>query len=819
MATRDLSYLIKFDSDSSGLDDAEQAVTELGEKLEGLSDVEIDPDTAHLREVFETLNALADDTEAELQGTAQAVKALGDQLGPSFDSTRVEDFVANLRQMGVTFDQIEANAREFADVVERVDGIKLDAVNQGLTNTRSGLDGVSRSANSSSSALANMVGNSTQDLGQMAGIVGSLGVGIGQMGEYMADASFEGEKLSTVVRNFAGIAVPMASFAAATLAIGEGFKLVRERSEASAEAIETLRDEMEGLEVTASDMFEVFKDPKALMLPEEVTVSWGDYLNTLQEMLHIGDGFSETDIGGILDDANISMAALSRTVVDGNDGLATFLGLLSESQEQGLITQDEATKALEQFSRLQERIRDTELEAARDAETFASSIDEINQALVTSQEEAGNLEDLWNKVLDDLADGRIDDSAAAWNRLKEILGVTDDELTDLANQRMDERLRDEADAAREQADAMREVGEAVRNSAQAFEDFQASVAAAGTEIGNIIRAGLPDLGAELASALDLGDGLLDNIKFEVDFENSFRDALDGLDNFRPDLQELADAIAAGITPDIDIWGNFEPDDAEFLQKITELRDMIQGGIVQQFEQGGTDAANAFVQAQAAAIAESTGLDIAEVYRILGLPADGSIETVIAPIIDQAKADQARAILDALAGIDGSQAQQDRIARIQVLLETGQIDGDIANIAALLLAQQFGIAVSLDGIPQEDIDAAQAQIDGIANTTRTVKFGVEIDDGAKDGLSVGQVIDDLAQDRTVTTTIELANGKTFESEVDGLTESRTINVDIATGTITLPSKAALEASIGVLRVPVDLYVRHTPRIDGAVTVQR
>jgi hypothetical protein len=80
--------------------------------------------------------------------------------------------------------------------------------------------------------------------------------------------------------------------------------------------------------------------------------------------------------------------------------------------------------------------------------------------------------------------------------------------------------------------------------------------------------------------------------------------------------------------------------------------------------------------------------------------------LIKPEVEKQHADQARSILDSLAGVAPGDR---RTAAIHVALETGQIDGDLAYIASLLLARDMGIPVSLKAIPQADIDAAQAFI--------------------------------------------------------------------------------------------------------------
>jgi hypothetical protein len=239
------------------------------------------------------------------------------------------------------------------------------------------------------------------------------------------------------------------------------------------------------------------------------------------------------------------------------------------------------------------------------------------------------------------------------------------------------------------------------------------------------------------------------------------DALDDLQGFEPDLQTVADRWAEILRGQpIDIFGNVRADDDEFMDRIGKLRDLFQEGVVNAFGQGGIDAANTFVQSTAAQIAASTGLDISEVYRIMGLGPDGSVTALIEPEIDQTHADQARAILDALAGVGGG---EEREARIHVALETGAIDGDIAFIASQLLAHEaLGIPIDLSDFTQEDIDKAQAFLDG---QTWTASIEPEVSPPAQN--RTDQELNALAEERTATYTTEAPNAGDTNTELDNV----------------------------------------------------
>jgi len=141
---------------------------------------------------------------------------------------------------------LEADVAEAKDMLDKLDGqtatVKIDTA-----GAKQGLDEVGKSADSSKSVLANMVGNATQDLGALGGVAGSAGVAIGQMGEYMADAAASGEGFKSILKNFAGVGLPIAGVSIALAGISKVMSSIAaskafdtERAEAYAKAIESV---------------------------------------------------------------------------------------------------------------------------------------------------------------------------------------------------------------------------------------------------------------------------------------------------------------------------------------------------------------------------------------------------------------------------------------------------------------------------------------------------------------------------------------------------------------------------------------------------
>ena len=136
---------------------------------------------------------------------------------------------ANDPTVDVKSAQINTLQGDLDQVVAKIKEVNGTDVDIDTSRAKQGLDDVGKSASSSKSVMANMVGNTTQDLGALGGVAGSAGVAIGQMGEYMVDAASDGDKMSKVLKNFAGIAVPIAAIGVAVQGIADA----RKRAEAA----------------------------------------------------------------------------------------------------------------------------------------------------------------------------------------------------------------------------------------------------------------------------------------------------------------------------------------------------------------------------------------------------------------------------------------------------------------------------------------------------------------------------------------------------------------------------------------------------------
>ena len=203
---------------------------------------------------LDALSAKMDQAETDAKGLATAVAAIKSHLTVDVDDSKVAGFASDLKnRMGVAFDDVTADAKEFAAVLER--GVDLSKTTGEIRNVGTELDHTRGEADQSRSVLANMVGNTAQDLGNLGGVVGTLGVGIGQLAEYATDGNISLQSLAGMAGPLAGLA----GFQIVLQGITSGLANLKKQQEAftqQQEDFNTALHETGDLQQTVNDMLE-----------------------------------------------------------------------------------------------------------------------------------------------------------------------------------------------------------------------------------------------------------------------------------------------------------------------------------------------------------------------------------------------------------------------------------------------------------------------------------------------------------------------------------------------------------------------------------
>lgn len=783
-------------------DQARRDLHALEEVAEGIEDVEITPeiDTSAIDRFISDLKEVTD----EVERTARAADEIG-KFAPSVDISELTQMVNELRQAGAEFDAIEAKAKELGAAVESI-GTADPMKNLGTSAraARGDMDSLRSSSDQSRSVLANLAGNAAQDLGELGGVVGSLGVGVGQLAEYAVDGNI-------ALSQLAAVAGPMAALTGALALVnkylGEAdaeFAAQRARIDAFTESIEDAgtggQAAAEGLQAL-SDAVEP-SAPGMLDRLGAAAANLGEDLVNLLTLQEGMGGYTVNDLIGDLSAMGVTMNDLAPILAGTEDDLDAFLAKLREDP----ASDGRYDRIAEEVRNLWDAYREGEGAATATDAFFASTATSAEAALQRLDEAAATTQERWDFLIASMQKGALTENAAAvWNALREELGLTEEAMAELADQRLAEQLEEDAQAADE-----------LRQSAQ---EMAQALADAGDEIAGI-RSSLPDLGAELAASLDVSDTTLD-------FQTIKADLLDA-------IGELGDYIAQNPVdwgPVFDPSQGWEGLDSEFLGRVTAVRDQLQAGIASTFETGGSSAAQQFANAFVDQVSQETGLTTAQVYELVGLDSTGSVEAEIMPIVNAAAADRARSILDA---ITGAGIQDVRVAEIQIALARGDISGEVAEIASLLVAQTLGIPVELGDIPPDDLAAAQTYLDAnpvtvpvegdtkpakgevdklrtdAARTPATVEVEGDTDPAA--GAIAGIEEGDYSATINAGLTQQLIQGMILSAFLDHVARARTT-------TITPLLTGAAAAALGLNVLTVDRTVNLRVEIDNLWEVER
>jgi hypothetical protein len=596
MARNTEKVTIKVDADTGSADrelkGLETRLDDLTEKAVIPIDLDADPAEAALR----AMASRVDEVTSEVEGMKSAMASIKGGLSVPIDDAKIEDVVVGLRNIGLTFDQIEGKAREFAGELQRAEGVRLDALDSGLTRVGGSLEHVRSESDQSRSVLANLAGNAAQDLGQLGGVVGSLGVGIGQLAEYAVDGNIR-------LSNLARVAGPMAALSVATLAVTNAMQNLAATKAFDAQQVKDFTKAMDDLGNTSAALrdsfdgvFEARVDDNSFLgqlLHKEKTENLADDLGAVGVSLHDLDSVIRSGastradfdlLPGIVDlDKVLQAAGLS---VD--DYKAIMDGVFEATKNWTEGTKG-ATAAAEFFAPSLADIND-ELRAM---EIKDDPLSVLNDGLFETGGHMVDLRAIWHDVVNDLRDGHadFDTTAENVNVLAAAMNLTTPEVEALAiaqgkgakeAEAMSKATADAADAASDAVVDFQELGRVVGGVEWQTASIQATSDAMGTFFGDAERAkdgvaglqgALDDLEAAHADAgtllpdLSTGEGrqFWDALKelgssLIPDIQQAFDDSRGSVDTFNQKMQGLYLRTLAQLSNQLGI----STEDAELL---------------------------------------------------------------------------------------------------------------------------------------------------------------------------------------------------------------------------------------------------------------
>lgn len=513
----------KLTFDITAKDDASKVIDSLLKDVEKLenSDPTIDVD-ANVKDVLGAFDQVIAETKDVQVAADRLAQALGPELAAKADPTAV---VGQLREMGLTLDQIKGNADELgAKMREAADTDVGGRLGSSLGTARGKIDEMTGSARGANSALANMVGNSAQDLGALGGIAGSTGVAIGQMAEYASDAALAGEGLGSSLRSMTAVAGPIAAMTVGVAILSKAMQGFADRAKRAAE-LRAFRDQ------EVKEYAKAVKDGSTV-----VDVLNKRLADTDELMSQIGFNakgwriaWKNMDISDVMARNGVSTKLFGEAIQDGAPGIER---LRKAMEAAGVSSQDMTTIISAAESEWAAYARGAEI-AAKSALLQSGASQEVIRSAALSAE-AMRLEGQAAQYAADQAleeaqaheslAARIEASAAE----QEIANSTTEEASDFID-RVNDKLQEHVDKLQADAEALNKQSDAMTNSADdqiayndALDDFNAKAADAEASTDDVRDAAISaaKAHAELYTSLTEASGATATSTGKLDALNS-----------------------------------------------------------------------------------------------------------------------------------------------------------------------------------------------------------------------------------------------------------------------------------------------------------
>lgn len=797
-------------------DDASKVIDKVADKASALEDEDVEvtvgADTKGATHDIDGLLAKVDKLgagdAANILLTSNAVKVGGEITDLIGDLDRLD---AADPQVDVKVDQIQQLTGELDQIQAKAKEINGTPINLDTGPATGGVDKLSDSARGANSALANMIGNSAQDLGAVSGVAGSAGVAIGQIAEGFADATLSGEGFASAIR---GIATALGPIAALTLIVGTITNLLGEQAaeaEASTKRVQQFGDAMSG----ASD--------DALGLADSLRANQDE----LRKFDAAGEGFGAGIEEGLAQVAR-SVPILGGLVGDAGQNITDLIPIMKAAgfsiydlgtaiKQGGLVGQDwthvllDAVKAgkisTDQYGALSEAIATYGNEtrtAAQNQDVFNVQADEANailQDLTTQADPLQKMGNSWATLMADMADGTINTTQAAdaINALANGLGLTQEEVIKLAQGQLDKNMETAAAATEKAATAAQDYAEVLASTDWKMSGIDAAV----TTFERLGEAqfGLLNISANTQAAYDdLNAAVAKNgFTFDVATEAGRANA-EQIQNL---YSSLIPQLSAAFT---DAGGSV----TTFGQNMDALR----AGVFQQLSEQ-TSLTGDQINAVIDQLGVFDGSKYSSEFELLGTEDAttklGLLSGVLSSLPDQV---QKQVALDVIAG-----DPQAALATIEASIRgtpipPAVIPSELDPSGAESGAQGFANSTQPTATVPLDADPSKAasETSGFVQKTEATKPVINVGASVTQALITMAIINAIAQAMAPTVTVSANTSPVYDAL--GAVSRSTTRAPVDAYLHDYPTNTEIAGRIGVVRVPVDTYLRNTARIEGA-----
>lgn len=520
MSMKKIGYSINVET-RKALRELDRMAKAAGDSEDALDDIE----TAGKR-AARAIEMSADAMIDEIDDTRRAVDRLDQALGPDFDAD-TRDVVADLKRLGLTAQDIEADADELAAALRRAGDVKTHAAAAGFDDVAQAVDGVRDDTGRAHDSMTGFIGGTVGELPGISDAMGPVAEGLGQLTEGAIEGEISLKQLAIAGGAMAGVA----------LLVGQVAQTLDRAAKVDAWKAEEVDAYVDALQ-EADSLVEGITDKLREAGRIEFNL-FGDEVDVTEEFVALG----------------ATVADVARIIERGERGIEDWA---AEMRAAGVDS--ERVSVLAGVLRQQlEALEDAQAGADVTARFLAVSQGEVADALddlIAKADPIGQFPDEFGRMAAAIADG-VTPAVADVQTVMNGLNVTVDEAVSLA--------ADHADSLAEEATALAEAGDAAGDTADEVDELTEAFAA------------LRDEMSDRSGYLDLKDGF-------DDAEQAIADAFAAAETGADDAErKIRDAERAQIRLTDEVLDYASSIDNISPEKVSDIIAMIDRGALAEAE--------------------------------------------------------------------------------------------------------------------------------------------------------------------------------------------------------------------------------------------
>ena len=472
------------------------------------------------------LVSAAQEIEQALKADAEAADALAQALGPELSGKiDTSGAVAELKKLGLTADDIKAEADTLGLALKEIDDINMGSIKGDMTKLGGAVDDVDSrvrkmgdTSDNSRSVMANLAGNAAQDnFTALGGAAGSAGVAIGQLAEYASEGNIS-------LTGLAAVAGPMLLLAGATQLVTSRMERVAKIDAWKKEQVESYKEAVQEVGVGVGAVQRHLEGLEDWSF--DTGGDWHDFMTSEGKLVNINAalgvmGFTLTEVAGYIESGSTGAAQFEEKLNKvglGAEGAGLYIEWLAEQQNAYAFSTGNA---------------------AAETDFFESSL----QSMMTSlgQLRTENIEQAaaWDTLMQAQYQGnmRTQESLDLWNELRQDLNLTEQAMAELFDQKYTQYYEDQAAATGEATDAAVDHTAALEDEAAAMEE----AATAAQEAADAQRAARDAVYALEGAQEDLNDARAKYLEDAEEYGDTSTEAGRSLRDLRDAAIDVADA--------------------------------------------------------------------------------------------------------------------------------------------------------------------------------------------------------------------------------------------------------------------------------------